>query len=886
LAIVRNLMVRIGADFSDLRKGMDGATSRLNQFARDTRRATNEIRGRKGIGGINTELKNLGRTVTDSLSQVSGAKGLGGITRALGGLKPALGAATTGLRGLGGAAGGASLAIGGLVAVLAVLTAGIYAASQRAVKFEADLGRLNMQLKGGARDFMDWAQSLGFARETAASMGATYATLLSSFIEGQEDLNNATKLLVQTTRVVASATGRSIEDVMERMRSGLLGNTEAIEDLGIFVNVSMIESTKAFRRFAGDKSWEQLDFQMQQQIRLAAILEQAYDRYGDQLQDNVMTKQELLMEQLKDIKLNLSQAFLPIWDAVLPALTELASSLAYVTEQIARFTYWLRGWDYDERTRGLDQYGDVIKDTGDNFDDMADSAAKARSELAAFDRLNLLGFGKVGDGVSGGGSGQFEPPEYGNLLPGERDVRNWSDLFYLWVAKQLRRIKDLRPRIKFDPPDPPDAGVGGVATNVVATVNRLSAQLKARYANTWADLDAQTQVGLTGQLSQFAGFASILAPQWSELWAQLRSIAQVESGTIRTTWQTMLDSMLAKLRSTVPPVQTDWQTINASVRSTQPALSETKLTWDVTLRDMLARLTAHVPQFEVGWWRIGDAIRSILSPLSEVRLSWSEALGDMYATIQQRVSGIVNQVQQAITALRNLQQASGQTPSTSPAPAPAAAPAPANTSKAPATSPTTAPGASIFDDLIWTQRAVSTIGQAQPQQSSQKSFDLTTWQGWVEGWTYGLRPETMQRAGEWLEEEMSKPQNEIPLTLLERLGLGGALKAVGKGAQWLQKTLKKAVPAFASGGVVSGPTLGWVGEYVGAVNNPEVIAPLSDLESMIDNQEQIDILRRILAAIERGQVVTVTISEDEIAQAAVRGHNKIARRTGRSPFII
>ena len=228
MAIVRNLMVRIGADFSDLRKGMDGATSRLNQFARDTRRATNEIRGRKGIGGISTDLKNLGRTVTDSLSQVSGAKGLGGITRALGGLKPALGAATNGLRGLGGAAGGASLAIGGLVAVLAVLTAGIYAASQRAVKFEADLGRLNMQLKGGARDFMDWAQSLGLARETAASMGATYATLLSSFIHGQKDLNNATKQLVQTTRVVASATGRSIEDVMERIRSGLLGNTEAI----------------------------------------------------------------------------------------------------------------------------------------------------------------------------------------------------------------------------------------------------------------------------------------------------------------------------------------------------------------------------------------------------------------------------------------------------------------------------------------------------------------------------------------------------------------------------------------------------------------------------------------------------------------------------------
>ena len=184
-----------------------------------------------------------------------------------------------------------------------------------------------MQLKGNTREFVDWARSLGLARTSAVQMGATYSTLLSSFIRDNDELAASTKQLLQTTRVVASATGRSIDDVMERMRSGLLGNTEAIEDLGVFVNVSMIESTEAFRRFAGDKSWEQLSFQMQQQIRLAAILEQTYKRYGNSVQDNVMTKQELLMEQLKEVKLNLSQAFLPLWDVVLPALTELARAL-------------------------------------------------------------------------------------------------------------------------------------------------------------------------------------------------------------------------------------------------------------------------------------------------------------------------------------------------------------------------------------------------------------------------------------------------------------------------------------------------------------------------------------------------------------------------------
>jgi hypothetical protein len=42
------------------------------------------------------------------------------------------------------------------------------------------------------------------------------------------------------------------------------------------------------------------------------------------------------------------------------------------------------------------------------------------------------------------------------------------------------------------------------------------------------------------------------------------------------------------------------------------------------------------------------------------------------------------------------------------------------------------------------------------------------------------------------------------------------------------------ITAFAKGGIVSGPTMGLMGEYMGAKSNPEVIAPLSKLQSMMD----------------------------------------------------
>lgn len=49
----------------------------------------------------------------------------------------------------------------------------------------------------------------------------------------------------------------------------------------------------------------------------------------------------------------------------------------------------------------------------------------------------------------------------------------------------------------------------------------------------------------------------------------------------------------------------------------------------------------------------------------------------------------------------------------------------------------------------------------------------------------------------------------------------------------------KNVTAFASGGIVSGPTMALVGEYAGASNNPEVIAPLDKLRGLLPEPDGI-----------------------------------------------
>ena len=63
--------------------------------------------------------------------------------------------------------------------------------------------------------------------------------------------------------------------------------------------------------------------------------------------------------------------------------------------------------------------------------------------------------------------------------------------------------------------------------------------------------------------------------------------------------------------------------------------------------------------------------------------------------------------------------------------------------------------------------------------------------------------------------------------------------ALMAGAAIVRNTLANGpqVTAFADGGIVSGPTLGLMGEYPGASSNPEVIAPLDKLKGMLKSND-------------------------------------------------
>lgn len=197
--------------------------------------------------------------------------------------------------------------------------------------------------------------------------------------------------------------------------------------------MAMIESTEAFKKFANGQSWQQLDFQTQQQIRLMAILEQATAKYGNTLSNSVNGRISLFKSLMKDAALNLGNSMLPIINAIMPVLNSFAMVLKNVTAKLAEFIALMfnkkatvkdgvggavgdMGNAMKDAAGGAGDLADAVDDAGDsaggladNLGDSAKNAKKAAKELLGlmgFDEINILQKPKDDDaGGSGGGGG-------------------------------------------------------------------------------------------------------------------------------------------------------------------------------------------------------------------------------------------------------------------------------------------------------------------------------------------------------------------------------------------------------------------------------------------------------------------------------------------------
>lgn len=387
--------------------------------------------------------------------------------------------------------------------------------TRQAMKVEAAIQQITRTMGESTNQFLKWAKNNALAfnmsQSDAMNYGAVFSNLVSTFSSGTKETLQYTTDLLKASSIIASGTGRTMEDVMERIRSGLLGNTEAIEDLGVNVNVAMLKSTEAFNKFANGKSWDQLSFQTQQQIRLMAILEQTQNKFGGEVFNNTNSSLQQLVAVLKDVALNIGNAFLPILNVVLPILTGFALKLREVTAYIATFMQTLFGKKATSTVTKTMQsatsaaigganaqnaYNDALSDTGDT----AKKTAKEMNRLlGGFDEINSLSnSGSSGGGLpTTGGVGGADIPTIDLGLSEEPDISGVSK-----AAEKVRAVfKNLADFLESN-----KVLIISILAGLIATITSIFAISK------WSAVTGVIS-GLVGwfvQLKAALGFSSLL----------------------------------------------------------------------------------------------------------------------------------------------------------------------------------------------------------------------------------------------------------------------------------------------------------------------------------------------------------------------------------------
>lgn len=305
---------------------------------------------------------------------------------------------------MGGATAGLAGGLGGVAMKLAALAGIYISfdylkdATADAIKFDASMETLNNRMGASAIVFNQWAattgKAMGYSKTQIAEYGNTFSNMLYDAATDQEDLANKTAKFLEASAIVRSKTGLSQEEVSKRMRSAMNMEADGADELGVNVRATAVEQSKAFKELAGGvKNYSDLSSGVQKNIMYTYLLDEVTRRYGSTVSGNAATQTAKFVASLKDLSLSIGQAFLPIWTTVVPALTDMISWLDRAVSKVAVFMRVMFGYSATDTTKSAQDSTQAFKGQTAAVDSLTDAhkkLAKAKAGVAGFDQVNTL----------------------------------------------------------------------------------------------------------------------------------------------------------------------------------------------------------------------------------------------------------------------------------------------------------------------------------------------------------------------------------------------------------------------------------------------------------------------------------------------------------------
>jgi hypothetical protein len=202
-------------------------------------------------------------------------------------------------------------------------------------------------------DMLKWAQNsataMGMSKNAALGAAGTYGNLFVSMGMGTEKAADMSKGIVGLAGDLASFNNLSPEEVLEKLRSGLTGETEPLKSLGININEATLKA-KAMEMGLWDGKGA-LDAGAKAQASYAIMLEQTTTAQGDfaRTADGLANKQRIASAKMEDAQARLGNIFMKVASVALPifsdALTSVMDVVSGATEALSPL---------------VDQYGPAI----------------------------------------------------------------------------------------------------------------------------------------------------------------------------------------------------------------------------------------------------------------------------------------------------------------------------------------------------------------------------------------------------------------------------------------------------------------------------------------------------------------------------------------------
>lgn len=252
---------------------------------------------------------------------------------------------------------------------------------------------------------------------------ASFNSLIKGFGVGSEEAYKMSKNLTQLSYDLAAFKGISIEDAMQKIKSGISGELEPMRAIGIALDQATLQQTaytlgikKKVSTMTRAQKTELLYYQMLKSTNEAQnYFATTLARVGTKLDGskklilNPATALSILKEQFSQLARAIGNIFIPVLTAMIPYIMAATQLLTELANSIANFFgFDMKDYDFSKATKNATSGVSAIGNEADK------TSKKLKGMLAPFDELNTVSFDNGAGAVAaaGGGSLGIKMPEY------------------------------------------------------------------------------------------------------------------------------------------------------------------------------------------------------------------------------------------------------------------------------------------------------------------------------------------------------------------------------------------------------------------------------------------------------------------------------------------